>query len=123
MATKQETNLEVGRQWNDLWNARDPAFWQLMPPGAVVHFGPHLVSLEDAIAGDRQLLAAMPDARREIVRELADEDAVVHHWRCGGRVAATGRLVEWEGSTIMRVQDGLIAEAWIFGDPADPRLE
>lgn len=65
----------------------------------------------------------MPDRRREIVRETADDDGFIHHWRCHGHLASDGRLVEWEGYTWARVEGGLIAEVWVFADPSEPMLE
>lgn len=123
MATNREKNLELGRRFNDLWNARDPAFWEIPAPGFVIHVGKATPTLEQAKAADRPLLSALPDCRREIVRELADDNFLVHHWRCSGYLASNGRLVEWEGSSVFRVEDGSLAEMWVFGDPADPRLE
>lgn len=118
-----EQNLELGRQFNDLWNARDPAFWELMAVGAVVHVGPYVPTIEQAQAGDEYLLNVLPDCRREIVREVADGEFVIHHWRCSGHHAADGHLVEWEGCTWLRGENGRITEGWIFADPADPKLE
>jgi hypothetical protein len=73
--------------------------------------------------GEQYVLRALPDCRREILRDTADDQHFIHHWRCSGHLASNGRLVEWEGCTWARVEDGLIAEAWIFADPSDPRLE
>ena len=52
------------------------------------------------MTGEAPLLEAMPDCRREILRETVDDDHFIHHWRCSGRLASDGRLVEWAGSGI-----------------------
>lgn len=123
MATKREENLEFGRKFNDLWNARDPAAWDLIASGARFRVGPRTITREQQLAGEKYLLRALPDCRREILREAADGDFVIHQWRCWGHHAVDRRLVEWEGCTWMRIESGLIVEGWIFGDPADPRLQ
>jgi len=123
MTTTREQNLEFGRRWSELWNERDPAFWELLGPGAPVHTGRTTYSREQGRAGDAHLLRALPDCLRQIVRETADDEHFIHHWRCSGHLASDRRLVEWEGCTWARVQDSLIVEAWIFADPSEPKLE
>lgn len=119
----RERNIELGRRFNDLWNARDPTFWELPTPTAVIHIGKATPSVAQSKAAEAPLLEAMPDCRREILRETADDDHFIHHWRCFGHLASNGRLVEWEGCTWARLENGRITEIWIFGDPRDPRLE
>ena len=74
-------------------------------------------------AGQRQavdyFLAAFPDLGHEIILILAEDDLVAAHQRWRGTqggeflgVAATGRSVEFTSTAILRVRDGLIAEAW-----------
>ncbi|MBK6320258.1 MAG: nuclear transport factor 2 family protein [Dehalococcoidia bacterium] len=123
MATNREKNLELGRRFNDLWNARDPAFWELPTPAAVIHVGKARPTVAQAMTGEAPLLEAMPDCRREILRETVDDDHFIHHWRCSGRLASDGRLVEWDGCTWARIEGRRITEIWIFGDSRDPRLE
>ena len=73
--------------------------------------------------GQRQavqyFLDAFPDLRHEITLILAEGDLVAAHqlWRGthGGEfmgVAATGKTVEFSSTAILRIADGLIAEAW-----------
>ncbi len=74
-------------------------------------------------AGQRQavdyFLAAIPDLRHEIELIFGEEDLVAarQRWRGthGGEflgVGATGRPVEFTSTAILRVRDGLIAQAW-----------
>jgi predicted ester cyclase len=74
-------------------------------------------------SGQRQaveyFLAAFPDLRHEIELILGEDDLVAAHQRWSGThggeflgVAATGRPVEFTSTAILRVRDGLIAEAW-----------
>jgi predicted ester cyclase len=74
-------------------------------------------------AGQRQavdyFLAAFPDLGHEIELLFGEGDLVAAHQRWAGThggeflgVAATGRQVEFTSTAILRVRDGLIAEAW-----------
>ena len=74
-------------------------------------------------AGQRQavdyFLAAFPELRHEVELILGEDDLVAAHQRWTGThggeflgVAATGRGVEFTSTAILRVRDGLIAEAW-----------
>jgi steroid delta-isomerase-like uncharacterized protein len=73
--------------------------------------------------GQRQavqyFLDAFPDLRNEIELLLAEGDLVAAHQRWTGThggeflgVAATGKAVEFSSTAILRIRDGLIAEAW-----------
>ncbi|HEV7482952.1 MAG TPA: ester cyclase [Solirubrobacterales bacterium] len=73
--------------------------------------------------GQRQaveyFLAAFPDLDHAIELILAEDDLVAAHQRWQGAhggeflgVAATSRQVEFTSTAILRVRDGLIAEAW-----------
>jgi predicted ester cyclase len=73
--------------------------------------------------GQRQaveyFLAAFPDLEHEIELILGEDDLVAAHQRWAGThggeflgVAASGRQVEFTSTAILRVRDGLIAEAW-----------
>ncbi len=74
-------------------------------------------------AGQRQaveyFLAAFPDLGHEIELILGEDDLVAAHQRWRGThggeflgVAATGKRVEFTSTAILRVRDGLIAQAW-----------
>lgn len=74
-------------------------------------------------AGQRQavdyFLNAIPDLEHAIELLLAEDDQVAAHQRWAGThggellgVAATGRRVEFTSTAILRIRDGLIAEAW-----------
>lgn len=114
--TRQQ-NLELGRRINELSHARDSTLWMLFAPDFVQHTGPQEFGLDAARLGDERLFAAIPDARRTIDRELADESSFVHHWHVDGNVKATHTPIRWEGCTWSRVVEGAIVEAWTFWDP------
>jgi steroid delta-isomerase-like uncharacterized protein len=64
-------------------------------------------------------LAAFPDLEHEVLLILGEDDLVAAHQRWAGThggeflgFAASGRRVEFTSTAILRVADGLIAEAW-----------
>ncbi|MBA3864809.1 MAG: ester cyclase [Solirubrobacterales bacterium] len=64
-------------------------------------------------------LAAFPDLDHEIELLLAEDDLVAAHQRWSGThageflgAAATGRRVEFTSTAVLRIRDGLIAQAW-----------
>ena len=74
-------------------------------------------------AGQRHAVAyfldAFPDLHNEIELLVAEGDLVAAHQRWTGThggpflgVDATGRSVEFTSTAVLRIQDGLIAEAW-----------
>jgi steroid delta-isomerase-like uncharacterized protein len=74
-------------------------------------------------AGQRQevgyFLDAFPDLQHEIELIFGEDELVAAHQRWRGThggeflgVAASGRAVEFSSTAILRVRDGLIAEAW-----------
>ena len=80
-------------------------------------------------AGQRQavdyFLAAFSDLRNEIELILAECELVAAHQRWRGThdgeflgVEATGREVEFTSTAVLRVSDGLIAQAWDEMDAA-----
>lgn len=118
MASKQEQNLALGRRINELTNARDGSLWALFAPGFVQHTGAEDFGLQEAKLGDERLFAAIPDARRTIDHEVADDSMLVQHWHFDGTVKATGTPIRWEGCSWMRIENALFVEAWTFWDPS-----
>jgi predicted ester cyclase len=64
-------------------------------------------------------LAAFPDLEHEILLIIGEDDLVAAHQRWAGThggeflgFAPTGRRVGFTSTAILRVADGLIAEAW-----------
>lgn len=74
-------------------------------------------------AGQREaveaFLAGFSDLRHEVLLILAEDDLVAAHQRWRGThdgpfagIPATGRTVTFTSTAILRIEDGLIAEAW-----------
>lgn len=116
--SKREQNLGLGRRMNDLSNARDDAMWEMFSPEIVYHTGQQTIGREAARLGDERLFGAIPDARRTIDQEVADDTMLVQQWHFDGTVKATGAPIRWEGCSWMRIEGGLIVEAWTFSDPS-----
>jgi steroid delta-isomerase-like uncharacterized protein len=79
--------------------------------------------------GQRQavdyFLSAFPDLHNEIELILAEDDLVAAHQRWSGThrgeflgVEATGRPVAFTSTAVLRIRDGLIAQAWDEMDAA-----
>ncbi|MEA2330448.1 MAG: hypothetical protein QOH58_586 [Thermoleophilaceae bacterium] len=73
--------------------------------------------------GQRQrvqaFLTAFPDLQSEILIKLAEGDLVTAHQRWWGThdaeflgVEGTGKQVEFTSTAILRIEDGMIAQAW-----------
>ncbi len=70
----------------------------------------------EVVAG---FLAGFPDLRNEILLILAEGDLVAAHQRWTGThdgpfldIPPTGRGVEFTSTAVLRIEDGLIVEAW-----------
>ena len=71
----------------------------------------------------RDLRAAFPDTRVEIVRTFGEGDWVAFHWVWTGThtgdlpgLPATGKTVRLEGVSLDRIENGKAAEIWDFDD-------
>jgi predicted ester cyclase len=111
------------REWfQQVWNERrEDAIDRLMWPDSVVHG-----LAEGALTGPaafkpfyRTICAAFGDFTVEIAQTLVDGDRVAALCHVTGRHVgdalggtATGKPVDFWGTTILRVRDGRIAEGW-----------
>ncbi len=66
---------------------------------------------------DAALFDNFPDYRRTTVSLAANGDLVVLEWRFLG-TSMTGKAVDCAFVSLIRVEDGKIAESRIYGDPA-----
>jgi predicted ester cyclase len=117
MANEANKDL-VRRFYREAIAERDPSACERLLAVDFVHNGE-----PRGRAGQRQaveyFLAAFPDLRHEIELILGEDDLVAAHQRWSGThggeflgVAATGRPVKFSSTAILRVRDGLLAEAW-----------
>jgi len=116
----------VERLLADLWSRGDLAAADaLFAPGFVLHNpafpeqpagGPTM--MKQAVAGFR---AAFPDLRL-VLEDLVDGgERVAFRWSGGGTqraefagIAPTGQAIVYSGITIARMENGKMAEAWVY---------
>jgi predicted ester cyclase len=114
-----EANKELVRRfYREAINERDPSACERLLTPDFVHNG------EARGRGGQQqavdyFLQAFPDLHNEIELILAEEDLVAAHQRWTGTqqgeflgVLGVGRRVEFTSTAVLRIRDGLIAEAW-----------
>jgi steroid delta-isomerase-like uncharacterized protein len=71
-------------------------------------------------------LSAFPDLKVKNVQQLADGDNVISRWKATGThtgelmgIPATGKKIETHGISIVRIEDGKVAEVWNETDQMD----
>lgn len=114
-----ETNKDVVRSfYGEAINGRDPGAVDRMLSERFVHNGERR-GRDGQRAAVEYFLAAFPDLQHEIELILGEGDLVAAHqsWRGthGGEflgVQATDRRVEFTSTAILRLEHGVIAEAW-----------
>jgi steroid delta-isomerase-like uncharacterized protein len=117
---------EASHHWfEELWNkGSESLIDRMLAPDALMHGlptpdGKPLKGRDGYRTMYRQMRAAFPDMRIEVVRSVEEGDMVAVHCRCTGThggdglgVAATGRPVEMWGMGMARIENGVITEAW-----------
>jgi steroid delta-isomerase-like uncharacterized protein len=123
MSLEENKDL-VRRFYREAINERDSSACERLLGEDFVHNGE-----ARGRAGQRQavdyFLAAFSDLRNEIELILAEDDLIAAHQGWRGThdgeflgVEATGREVEFTSTAVLRVSDGLIAQAWDEMDAA-----
>jgi steroid delta-isomerase-like uncharacterized protein len=120
-----DANKELVRRfYREAINERDSSACERLLSVDFVHNGEPRGRVGQRHAVD-YFLAAFPDLRNEIELILAEDDLVAAHQRwTGGHegeflgVEATGRRVEFTSTAVLRIRDGLIAQAWDEVDAA-----
>jgi steroid delta-isomerase-like uncharacterized protein len=120
-----DANKELVRRfYREAINGRDSGACERLLSTDFVHNGE-----TRGRTGQRQavdyFLAAFPDLHNEIELILAEDDLVAAHQRWSGThggeflgVEASGRTVEFTSTAVLRIRDGLIAQAWDEMDAA-----
>ncbi len=114
----------VRRFYREAINERDAGACERLLSEDFVHNGEARGRVGQRQAVD-YFLAAFPDLRNEIELILAEDDLVAAHQRWRGThdgeflgVAASGNRVEFTSTAVLRIRDGLIAQAWDEMDAA-----
>lgn len=114
-----EANKDLVRRfYAEAINGRDPGACDRLLSADFVHDG-EARGRAGQRAAVEYFLAAFPDLRHEVELILAEGDLVAAHQRWRGThggefmgFAATGREVEFTSTAVLRIEAGLIAEAW-----------
>ena len=108
----------VRRFYREAIGERDPSACERLLSIDFVHNGEARGRVGQRQAVD-YFLAAFPDLTNEIELILAEDDLVAAHQRWTGThegeflgVGPTGRRIEFSSTAVLRVRDGLIAQAW-----------
>jgi steroid delta-isomerase-like uncharacterized protein len=114
-----EDNIKIGRMYVEGLNAGNPDP-SLFAEGFVYN-NPQGVQMD--FNGAMQVMqlfnTALPDHSTEVKDEIASDDRVVYRWETRGThngdffgIPPTGKPLLSRGMTIMRIEDGKIAEIW-----------
>jgi steroid delta-isomerase-like uncharacterized protein len=114
-----EENKELVRRfYREAINEHDPSACDRLLSEDFAHDG-EARGREGQRAAVEYFLAAFPDLTHEIELILAEDDLVAAHQRWRGThrgefggVAGSGKEVEFTSTAVLRISDGLIAEAW-----------
>lgn len=122
------------QSWGELWNGNLSLADEIIAPHFVAHFGVALDANISEVRGPDGLkkwisggaLATFADySFTTTVGPLADENMVAGRWifratykggMPGASPAAVGKVVEYAGMDIFRVEDGKIVEYWLCAD-------
>lgn len=123
-----DSNKSLVRYMNDqVWNQGNlDVIDELYAPDFVRHFlpdGSELRGIDSFREHVRQHREAFPDWREEIQHIVAEGDLVVLHFVSTGTNAgswrgnpATGRKIQIDEMSILRIEGGKIAEQWLMPD-------
>ena len=113
------------RLFTAAWNNGDFAVLdEMIPPTALDHSTIPGKSPEKGPASFKSIIgmfrAAVPDIKLTIDDEFAEGDKVVHRWNLAGThtgaplfgVPAKGEKIQFSGTTIVRLDNGKVAERW-----------
>lgn len=114
---------EIGRRWfHEVWQQRNAqAIIDLLAPDAKGHLegGQEIIGPDEFVAFQRELLAALPDLKLEIIQTLSDDKNVCVHWKVTGThtgrgfaLEPTGKPLPFSGMSWMRVENGKVVEGW-----------
>ena len=117
-----ETERGLGKRWfEEVWNARRrEAIAELLTPDAVLHESDsETIGPEGFYPFYDRLQATLSDIHVTVHETLVEGDKLALRWTCTGHhtggglgIPATGRPIHVTGLSIMRVENGRLAEAW-----------
>jgi predicted ester cyclase len=118
-AVLERSLVEFSKGFGD--PAAAAAYFDLYAPGVVFHdVGPGVETVDDARAFYTQIWTALPDGRLDVLDCFAAGDRVAVRVRVSGThtggellgVPPAGAALAFEAITILRFEDGHVAERW-----------
>lgn len=111
---------DIWMRYNDACNAADFATLEsLVAPtlAVAINGSAGLGSSDDDVRAIREMFEKYPDYRREVEEVLALDDRATIRWRMHGTPAHPNTPpLHIAGCSIVRVQDGIITEAYLYCD-------
>lgn len=116
----EQNKALVTRWFEEVWNqGRRETIFEMFPEGGVIHDGPQ------QFRGPQEFARFYDALHREFsgfqitpIISLAEADRVCLHWSCSAVHKATGKRTEITGTSVARIEDGRIVEAWQNWDAA-----
>jgi steroid delta-isomerase-like uncharacterized protein len=123
MSNEDLSPKAVALRWfQEVWQKRNAdAIVAMLAADAKGHLegGQEIVGPDEFVMFHRELLAAMPDLKLEVLHVLADDVQVCIHWQvcgkhtgCGFGLQPTNKDVPFSGMSWFIVKDGKIVEGW-----------
>jgi len=120
-ASSLEQNRKIALRWfEEVWNqGQRQTIFELFPKHGVLHDGSTVFHGPDEFCRFYDTLRAeFSQFRVTPIVTLAEGDLVCLHWSASLRHTATSKPIHITGTSIVRVQDGVFAEAWQNWDSA-----
>ena len=120
-----EENKAIARKFIRMIELGDPSMAdEILAADFYSHAAPDAsAGIEGVKATVNMVKNALPDAQASIEFQVAEGDKVVNHYKWTGThqgeflgVPATGKHVSWTITTMFRIADGKICEAWANWD-------
>jgi len=122
-----QNKAAVRRIYERGYNDGDPTVFDELYAPAFVHHSKVIFDVPPGGAGERESMrhfrAAMPDARFEIIDQIAERDLVATRLRISGHPVAgygqeltPGVAFDVHALVLFRLEDGRVAEEWLFVD-------
>jgi predicted ester cyclase len=134
MDPKLEANKAVVRRiYEEGYDQGDPSVFHTLYAPDFVHHSKVTTEISEAGAGEEQSMRrfheAIPDVRFRVLSQLAEGDWVATRLRINGHpvgdygpVKATDDVFDVHSLVLFRVENGLVAEEFLFVDGGDPAL-
>jgi len=120
LSTQEQNKHLVLRWFEEVWNqGRRETIFELFPADAVLHDGEtNFRGPEEFCRFYDTLRSQFSDFRITPIVTLAEGDLACLHWRDDFRHTATAQPIQVTGTSVVRVENGRLTEAWQNWDAA-----